>query len=55
MQAMIAPVFESTQPTEASFKVAARMELKWPAIGIPQNFDVGGFFAEVSQESRNHT
>jgi hypothetical protein len=42
------------QPSDAVFKVAARMELKWMAVGVVQNglpFDVEKFLTEIHAES----
>jgi hypothetical protein len=51
---MLEAAWPGGQPSDAAFKVAARMELKWLAVGVVQNglpFDVERFLAEVRGES----
>lgn len=51
---MLESAWPGGRPSEAAFKVAARMELKWMGVGVVQkgmSFDVEGFLAEVQAES----
>jgi len=51
---MLESAWPGGQPSEAVFKVAARMELKWMAAGVVQNelpFDVARFLTEIHAES----
>ena len=46
------------EPSENAFKVAARMDLNWPQVGIVRNgflFNLEGFLAEVQYETFIHT
>ncbi len=46
------------EPSENAFKVAARMDLNWPQVGIVRNgflFNLEGFLAEVQYEAFIHT
>ncbi len=46
------------EPTENAFKVAARMDLNWPQVGVVHNgflFNLEGFLAEVQFEAFIHT
>lgn len=58
MLGMLAGMLESAWPggqaSESAFKVAARMELKWMAVGVVLSgppFDVAGFLSEIHAES----
>jgi hypothetical protein len=51
---MLEAAWPGGQPSDAAFKVAARMELKWMGVGVVQNglpFNVEGFLAQVHGES----
>jgi hypothetical protein len=54
LELMLESAWPGGQPSESAFKVAARMELRWMAVGVPYRglpFDVQTFLAEVRGES----
>jgi hypothetical protein len=51
---MLESAWPGGQPSDAVFKVAAKMELKWLGLGVVQNglpFDVEKFLTEIHAES----
>jgi hypothetical protein len=51
---MLESAWPGGRPSEAAFKVASRMELRWMGVGVPQKglpFDLESFLAEVQGES----
>jgi hypothetical protein len=54
LELMLESVWPGGKPSEAAFKVAARMELRWMAVGVPSRglpFDVQTFLGEVRGEA----
>jgi hypothetical protein len=53
LELMLEFAWPGGQPSEAAFKVASRMALRWMSVGVPQKglaFDLEGFLAEVQGE-----
>jgi hypothetical protein len=54
LEMMLQAAWPGGEPSANAFKVAARMDLHWMAVGTPQNgfpFSVQGFLAEALRES----
>jgi hypothetical protein len=54
LELMLESAWPGGQPSESAFKVAARMELRWMGVGVPQKglpFDAERFLAEIRGES----
>jgi hypothetical protein len=54
LEMMLRAAWTLGEPTENAFKVAARMDLNWPQVGVVHNgflFNLEGFLAEVQYEA----
>ena len=54
LEMMLETAWPGGQPSESAFKVAARMELRWMGVGVPQKglqFDLESFLVEIRGES----
>jgi hypothetical protein len=54
LEMMLETAWPGGRPSEAAFKVASRMELRWMGVGVPQKglpFDLESFLAEAQGES----
>jgi hypothetical protein len=58
LEMMLRAAWSLGEPTENAFKVAAKMDLNWPQVGVVHNgflFNLEGFLAEVQYEAFIHT
>ena len=54
LEMMLRAAWTLGEPTENAFKVAAKMDLNWPQVGVPKSgflFNLEGFLAEVLHEA----
>ncbi len=54
LEMMLRAAWTLEEPSENAFKVAARMDLNWPQVGVVQSgflFNLEGFLAEVMHEA----
>ncbi len=54
LEMMLETAWPGGRPSEAAFKVASRMDLRWMGVGVPQKglpFDVERFLTEIHAES----
>lgn len=58
LEMMLRAAWTLGEPSENAFKVAARMDMNWPQVGVVRNgllFNLEGFLAEVQYEAFIHT
>jgi hypothetical protein len=54
LEMMLRAAWTLGEPRENAFKVAAKMDLNWPQVGVVQSgflFNLEGFLAEVQYEA----